>query len=378
MKKKLNIIQFTPYFSPHIGWVEKVSEWIFLKWTQWISSIYSWNIWQQWVVYNNKKKNIIDNKTKVFFPSFDIIDNFPIPMLWTRNYRSSHKKLLQIIKQNSDEDFVIITHTRFFISSYIWGIFARKNKLKWVHIEHGSDYVKLSSRWKSSIAYLYDKTFGKWVIKNSDQVLAISSAASSFVKTAFSRGDVDLWYRGTSIPEKTNKKETKVEFLYIGRLVHLKWVSDVLEAFSKIQWDSILTIIGEGEERKKLEQKTRDLKISSRVIFVWGMNHDLIIQQLVKKKYILINPSYQEWMPTTVIEWLATQNVVIASDVWGTREISQENDLILFPAGDIATLGNTMKKTLNDYDMLSWKSYDYLQKNFSWKKSVENLYTLIR
>jgi len=57
---------------------------------------------------------------------------------------------------------------------------------------------------------------------------------------------------------------------------------------------------------------------------------EFIRKFLSESNCILINPSYQEGLPTTVIEGLLTKSVVIATDVGGTREISEEEDLLLF------------------------------------------------
>jgi hypothetical protein len=50
---------------------------------------------------------------------------------------------LNLREWNKDEKIIIQTHTRFFLSSFIGWLFAKYHKLKWIHIEHWSDYVKL-------------------------------------------------------------------------------------------------------------------------------------------------------------------------------------------------------------------------------------------
>jgi len=381
MEKSYNIIQFTPYFPPHVGWVEKVVEWIFSKWTYWKSFIYSGSKWQESIVYNKnteRKKTKVDNCVKMFFSSFDIVDNFPVPRLWTQEYRSSQKQLQKLIDDHSDEDFVVITHTRFFLSSVLGWIFARKNKLKWIHIEHGSDYVKLSSNFKNKIAYLYDKTLWKWVFKNADKVICISQASKKFVERQCKRNDILVWYRGIDEIQQSSRKSWVIEFVYIGRLVTLKWIPDLLEAFSVVDSRAKLTLIGDGPEKEYLETKAKQLWIIDSIRFLWNKTHDEVCKFLSEKKCIVINPSYQEWMPTTVIEALMTKNVVVASDVWGTREISGEKDLLLLPAGDILFLQTLLEKAEKNYSKLQGKSYTHVRNTFSREKSIETLHTIIR
>ena len=50
---------------------------------------------------------------------------------------------------------------------------------------------------------------------------------------------------------------------------------------------------------------------------------------------VFINPSYQEGLPTTVVEALLAQSIVVATEVGGTREISDQKDLILVQPGEV-------------------------------------------
>ncbi len=76
--------------------------------------------------------------------------------------------------QITHQQVVIQTHTRFFLSSFIGGIFARYYNLPWIHVEHGSDYVKLRSKLYSKLAYIYDRCLGKWITKKAGKIVAIS------------------------------------------------------------------------------------------------------------------------------------------------------------------------------------------------------------
>lgn len=370
IKKQKNIIQFTPYFFPHIWGVEKVVEWIFLKWIYWKSSIFSGDNKQSIIVYNNSSLQDIDSRKKIFFPCKDIVDNFPLPLIWTKKYISSHKKLRNILSKEED---IIITHTRFFLTSFLWGIYAKIFKKKWIHIEHGSDFVKLSSPFKNKCAYIYDKTIGSWVIKKADRVLAISKKSKEFVENELWWKNIKIWYRWMDMSDISQKEKAEIKIVYIGRLVHLKWVDNLMDAYIKSNLQYPLTIIWDWPEREKLQKKSQ----GKNIIFLWEKSHDEIITFLSQNNCILINPSYQEGMPTTVIEWLATKNVVIATNVGGTSEISSFGDLVLVSPWDIKGLSMVMKEVVKKYFELQGKSYTHMRETFSWEKSLEKLYELI-
>jgi len=373
MKKK-NIIQFMPYFPPHMWWLEKVWEDIFLKWTYWKNYVFSWEIDKKTYVYNKENNSNIDRKIYRWYPSFDIVDNFPFPLIWTKSYRNITKELNKIIRDNPDEEFYVITHTRFFLSSFLGWRFAKQNKLKWIHIEHWSDYVKLSSSFKNKIAYLYDKTLGSYVFKNTYKTLAISDACKIFVEKEFRISNVDIWYRGIDMPKIEPKKNDEIKIVFIWRLVHLKWVDILLRSYAIWNINLELLIFWDGEDKEKLMNLTRKLWLDSKVVFKWYTESSEMMNFLQLHKCILVNPSYQEGMPTTVIEGLSTKNVVIASDVWGTREISDKEDLRLIPAWNVESLHEQLLYAFNNYSTLEGKSYQHIYKNFSWEKSIENLY----
>jgi len=121
-------------------------------------------------------------------PAFDLVRNFPVPKIWERGF---WKTARSIPFGNYD---VIQTHTRFFLSSFMGGIFAKAHGKKWVHFEHGSGYV-VSDRWLVSYcSRLFDKTVGKWILRSADQVIAISQACKKFVNAEFTPREVPVIY----------------------------------------------------------------------------------------------------------------------------------------------------------------------------------------
>ena len=204
MNNKINIIQFMPYFPPHKWWVETVWEEIGKYWVK-------NNFWKfiNVVTEFEQKENTSPHPSpleereqeQIIFmweviwykkewyevlvcPSIEIINNFPVYKFWDKKYWI----IMQYLKENTspqpspleerekEQNWRILTHTRFFLTSFIWWLFAKKNKIKWIHIEHWSSYVKLSSKLKSYLSIIYDKSFGKWIFKKADKVLDTTRA----------------------------------------------------------------------------------------------------------------------------------------------------------------------------------------------------------
>ena len=89
---------------------------------------------------------------------------------------------------------------------------------------------------------------------------------------------------------------------------------------------------------------------------------------------ILVNPSHQEGLPTTVLEGLLSGCVVVATDVGGTKEISDKDDLILVKSGEVKDLQKALEYALQNHKKLSGLSYVSVKKKFDWTKNVEKYY----
>lgn len=381
--EKVNIIQFMPYFPPHKWWVETVWQEIWINWLK--SNLWGFlNVITSFEQEDNLEKNekiIFENQIiwykkddiiNLVVPSFEIINNFPIYKFWDKKTRLIFKYLKLYLQEN--KNIRVITHTRFFLPSLFWWIFARKNKLNWIHIEHGSDYVKLSSKIKTKLSIIYDKIFWKWIFNKSDKLLAISEACKNFINREFIDREISVFYRWIEIPDFSINKSWDIKLVFVWRLVALKWVDYLIESYKELNIKNELIIIWYWEEKQNLEKVSK----WSNINFLWFKNREFIIDYLSKNNCIVINPSYSEWMPTTVIEWLLSKNIVIASDVWWTKEISNKSDLIIFESWNKKQLKQKIVFAIDNYDDLKWKSYIEINSKFSREQNIINLYNLVK
>lgn len=213
----INIIQFLPYFPPHKGGLEDVAEWMSSSYVQAgygevLSVVFSVGQEQEYGSYEK------DGYRVIILPAFDLVKNFPFPAFWRKEFWSAFREIRQFDAQ------IIQTHTRFFLSSLIGGIYAKWHQKKWLHIEHGSGYV-VSDKWIVTLfSKLFDKTIGLWILSRADSVITISEACKRFVQSEFVNRDVLVIYRGMNIPEVKRIPSTdgKIRLTFVGRLVHLK------------------------------------------------------------------------------------------------------------------------------------------------------------
>ena len=78
--------------------------------------------------------------------------------------------------------------------------------------------------------------------------------------------DFSVWRADSSLSKAA---AGQVHFIFLGRLIDLKAVDLLLEAFAAVaaQTDAVLEIIGDGEIRGELEAQTARLGIDRSVVF---------------------------------------------------------------------------------------------------------------
>jgi glycosyltransferase involved in cell wall biosynthesis len=125
-------------------------------------------------------------------------------------------------------------------------------------------------------------------------------------------------------------------------LVTLKGVDVLLRALAsfeqKIAQDWRLEIVGDGQDRQSLEILARELNLQEKVHFLGSQDREWVLYHFLPSIDIFVNPSFQEGLPTTVLEALLAKCVVVASDVGGTKEISDACDLFLLKPGNVDDL----------------------------------------
>ena len=371
----MRVAQFVPYFPPHKWGVETVAE----EFSKYFISEKCWEVLN--VTFSVGQKSLQsyqqDGYKVLIIPAFDIISNYPFPKFWTKQFRSVLKQV-----KNRDPD-IIQTHTRFFLSTFIGGICAKLRKKKRVHIEHGSGLVKGLIWRKSLFANIYDYTFGKLCFSGADQIVAISQGNIPFIKK-FSKTPIEVIYRGLDFPEIKRKKQNSdsISLGFIGRLVNLKGVDVLISAFADLiddYPDIHLQIIGDGVERQNLEKQVQSLNIQDKVSLLGYQDKNTLQNQILPSLDIFVNPSLQEGLPTTVIEALLAKCIVVATDVWGTKEISDNSDFILVQPASRDSLLSGIRKALAQLGS-HWLSADMVREKFSRKKRIlqyANIYKLL-
>jgi glycosyltransferase involved in cell wall biosynthesis len=216
---------------------------------------------------------------------------------------------------------VIQTHTRFFLATFLWGWYARRWKKKRIHVEHGSDYIQVSSWFTNKIAYLYDRIIWKRVFKKANVIVPISNACKRFIEKEFWRKkDVQVIYRWLDIPnnlpevENLHKKfRDKLIVWFIWRLYKRKNVESLVKAYYEINkelQDKIqIVVVWDWEDTEYLKSLDKENK----VYFTWWKP---FLEALAYQKQFDIHMHTSNpwgWLATTLLQAMYFWCLIVAT-----------------------------------------------------------------
>lgn len=172
-------------------------------------------------------------------------------------------------------------------------------------------------------------------------------------------------------------KDAPPVFLAVGRLNPQKDFPNLLNAFAQVRKkkNARLIILGEGQERQKLERIVNDLNLSE----------DILMPGFVKNPYAYMRrascfvlSSREEGLPTVLIESMACGCPVVATECPSGPDEILDNGIygLLVPIEDSTALSVAMLKTLENpikAELLMQRANEY-----STKKVVSDYLSLLR
>ena len=206
-----------------------------------------------------------------------------------------------------------------------------------VHGEHGWEIQDPSGL---NLKRIIVRRLGSFIVK---EYTCVSNHLKLWlIRSVKVRKPVSQIYNGVSIPGKAGSDYRKNvrqrlripegQFIIgiVGRLDPIKDHLTLFHAFEMIQPkdnNCLLWVIGDGEERERLEEASSD-----NIVF-WGNRTD--VPQLMAAMDLFVLPSLNEGISNTILEAMAAGIPVIATDVGGNPElVDHENTGFIFQPGN--------------------------------------------
>jgi len=246
--------------------------------------------------------------------------------------------------------------------------------------EHLKRYV-LGSDW------LYSRLIKPWhllVFKKADLVIAISEslkqrAAVNGVKCqlAVVPNGVDLkkfsifnfQFSIKDIKNKLGFSENDKVLITASRLVKKNAVDDVIKALEYLPENIKFLILGDGPDRKMLEDLVVKLKLQNRVIFKGAYDNDDLPQYLAIAD-VFVRPSLSEGQGIAFLEAMAAGVPVVATPVGGIVDFLTDNETGLFcKVNNPQSIAEQVKALLNNKELaekIKTSASQLVEKDYDW------------
>jgi glycosyltransferase involved in cell wall biosynthesis len=124
---------------------------------------------------------------------------------------------------------------------------------------------------------------------------------------------------------------TPIKVVTVGRLVPWKQVDHLIVAMAQCDGAG-LVIVGDGPERKRLEELVRSRDVADRVYFAGQRSKEETLSLMAACDLLVLNSTY-EGFPHVVLEAMSVGLPVVATSVGGTPELVRdgENGVLIAP-----------------------------------------------
>ncbi|MET3730531.1 glycosyltransferase family 4 protein [Moheibacter stercoris] len=217
------------------------------------------------------------------------------------------------------------------------------------------------------------------IYKAAQQVICVSAAVKNHlvkIKEIPEEKGVVIYNPAESPDFIKHRITDQFNIVYVGRLEKVKNVEALIKAFSRIfQTNAILTLVGDGRERKNLENLARELKIEKNVQFV-GFATDP--HEYLQSADLFVLPSFSEGFGIAAVEAMLMRVPVLCSNVGGIPEfVEHEKTGWLFNPNNLEELSAKLKEVMEmdptSLEEIGINGYKSVKEVFTKKKYVENL-----
>lgn len=217
-------------------------------------------------------------------------------------------------------------------------------------------------RQKYSKESLHAKYYGfldRWSCKLADLVLLDTQAHINFFVTEFNLPREKFRRIWVGVPDEemervtTEREPNKFKVTFFGTYIPLQGVEFIIRAAKLLEShsDIVFTLIGSGQEKKKIENLVEELRLKN-VIFRGMFSLENLRQEMANSDICLgifgTSPKTSLVIPNKVYEAVALGKPVVTADTEAVRELFNENDMALVPAGNAEALAAAIVKLRND------------------------------
>ncbi len=227
----------------------------------------------------------------------------------------------------------------------------------------------------------YKRVFLKRVLQAAAKVICLSEPQKSLIAAKYAIPLESIVVIPNGVAEKyflgEKKRENAVpHLLFVGRLAPQKNLPMLIEAVSQMRANVFLDIVGEGEDREKIEALIQ--KYSLHNVQLHGKKTGQELLAMYKLADIFVLPSLKEGISLSMLEALAAGLPVVASDAPEIRPILSDCG-VLIEEPTATNYAKALDEVLCQEETLQKLSALAVQKahSYSWRNvlnSIEHVY----
>lgn len=376
MEKKKKYCIFAAHYLPHLGGIERY-------------------------VYNMSEKLVEQGQEVVIVSSkvgdlsrYEVINGIPV-------YRVSCYELLEgrypIIKYDSETRKVfrileskkfdrVIVNARFYMHSISAAIFARKNHIPCLILEHGTSHLTVHNKMWDFIGGIYEHCHTKilkWICNN---FYGTCEACNEWL-THFHIKSKGTIYNAINMEEVTESLKKDGDYrskykipadamviTFTGRLLKEKGLLSLMSAVEEINQTNhkvYLFIAGKGDLDEEVQKRK-----SEYIIPVGQLAHEEVFR-LLKESNIYCLPSVSEAFCGGVLEAVACKCYIITTEKGGTKELISGKELgTIIKQNDADTVRRAIEEVVEHWDECEKaieRAYKKLSENYTWDIIVREM-----
>lgn len=289
----------------------------------------------------------------------------------------------RLIKVNSYN----LTHSFFTVPcGFLSMVYYRLYNIPYIVSLRGADVPGYAERF--TLIYKLLTPLIKKIWKNAYQVISNSGGLKNLALKASPKQEIGIIYNGINVEEfKPDLSKRNLEKFIVtpgaSRITSRKGLKYLIEAvaiLAKKYPQILLKIIGDGDERKKLEIQISELGIKDKVFFTGAVEHQNVYKYYQEASAFVL-PSLNEGMSNSMLEALASGLPIIATDTGGSREIIQENtNGFIIKFNDSNDIAKKLEKLIVNAELIESMGTESrkIAENMSWEKVAQQYYELYK
>ncbi|WP_336343300.1 glycosyltransferase family 4 protein [Halalkalicoccus ordinarius] len=281
---------------------------------------------------------------------------------------------------NQKEYDVVHTHAHFYFLSNLAAVYRHFRNTPLAITNHSL----ISQSVSPLIAKFHLYTVGKFTFSSSDMVFCYTKEEEQRLRSLGLKNEIKIIANGIDTakfnPDGDRsgliKRDEDISLLFVGRLNEGKRPTDAVRALRNIRNRSNLNctlyICGDGPLRDQLLQTVADYGLEDSVTYLGIRDYDEM-PSILRSADLLILPSRSEGVPRTVLESLASETPVIASDLDQISELVEAGGTTV-ATGDIDGYTNAILSLANNdtlRDELGKKGREVIRdQGYTWESTV--------